>query len=197
MGYRLFVVLCAIVLIGGCAAFDHDNEPYAGFDPSEVPLIPGANVGAYNGYYSGSMTLDSNSCVGVSDEVSSEMPLALDVIHLDNTLNITFEDETLAAGELKGNAAIFMLQSGSTKHVYYLTFSDEDETVTGSCEVIEADAEGQYSDACASYSISLVKGEKPAEDEEGSADDSDAQDDAPQGDGSVPVPWELPGAPGQ
>ncbi len=193
MGYRLLVILCAIVLIGGCAAFDHDNEPYTGFSPDEVPVIPGADVGIHTGYYSGTLTLNSNSCIGVSDEVNAEFPMSLDVIHYGTTLNITFDDDTIASGELTGDEnAVFMVQTGTTKHVYYLSFSDADETVTGSCEVIEADANGQYSHPCASYSIALAKAEKPAEDE---ASDTETEEDneGAEGNEAVPIPWEMPG----
>ncbi len=190
MGYRLLVVLCAVFLISGCAAFDHDNEPYEGFSPDEVPVFPGADLGVHNGYYSGTMTLDSNTCAGVSDEVNAAIPMSLDVIHLGTTMNITFEDSTVASGELSGDDnSIFMIQTGTTKHVYYLAFSDAEETVTGSCEVIEIDDNGQYSHPCASYTVSLLKGEKPAEDEVAEA----ADEEESEGDdsGGIDIPLET------
>ena len=164
MGYRLLVALCALSLLCSCAAFDHNSEPYVGFPSEMVPPVSGGQLGIFTGYYGGDMTMDSNSCSMVSDEVGVSMPLALDVLHKDEVVNLIFEDGTLAAGSLEGNKATFMTEDKGVRYIYYLTFADE--AMEGSCEVFEADAEGKYKDPCGSYTISLQKGEKPSEEVE-------------------------------
>ncbi len=164
MSKRLIIIVCVLMSLAGCAAFDSDNEPYVGFSPDVIPAIPGGEVGIYSGYYAGAMTLDSNSCAGVSDAVGDAIELAINVVHSANILNVAFADETAASGELTGTGAVFMLQTGSIKHVYYLDFAVED-AVAGSCEVIEAAEDGSFGEPCASYTISLEEGEKPAEEE--------------------------------
>ncbi len=189
-------------MIGGCAAFDSDNTPYVGFDPDIVPVIPGGVPGIHSGFYAGTLTLDSNECEGVMDEVGTSSDLAVDVIHVDNYINMTFEDGSLLAGELVGDSAVFMTKVGSTENVYYFTFSDESETVTGSLEIIEPNDGLQYGDPCAVYSVAMEQGERPegfgtgevAEDE-GSEEES--PEESPQeepGLPSVTIPWQMPGA---
>ncbi|MFA4873795.1 MAG: hypothetical protein WC956_04980 [bacterium] len=159
MGYRFLIVIAVLSLMAGCAAFDTDSTPYAGFNPDEV-VFPTGMSGPYNGSFTGTMTLDSSTCQGVSDEVGAAVPLNVDVVQSDKIINITFEDATVSAGELSAeNKAILVVQTGSTKHVYYLTFS-EDSKIDGTCEVIEADADGQYVKACGSYTAALAKAEK-------------------------------------
>lgn len=206
MGYRLLVVLFAIFMIGGCAAFDSDNTPYVGFDPDIVPVIPGGVAGIHSGFYTGTVTLDSNECVGLMEEVGTSTDFAVDVVHVDNYINMTFEDGSVTAGELVGDGAIFMQKDGSTENVYYLTFSDEDETITGSLEVIEPNESGQYGDPCATYTITMEEGERPEnfgtgevveepgdEDaDESSEESADEGEDAGEEEGDVP-PWEMPG----
>lgn len=193
MGYRFLVVLCAIFMISGCAAFDHDNEPFAGFSPDEVPVIPGGVAGIHTGFYEGAMALDSNECSGILDEVGASVDLAIDVIHVDDYMNITFEDGTVSAGELVGDSAIFVVNDGSTEEVYYLTFSDEFETVEGSLEIIEPNDADQYEDPCASYTISLAEADKPEGFGTGAvaSDDEAAEEEAPEGDTSVQPQFPL------
>lgn len=200
MGYRLLVVLFAIFMIGGCAAFDSDNTPYVGFDPSIVPVMPGGVPGIHSGFYAGTLTLDSNECEGVMDEVGTSSDFAVDVIHVDNYINMTFEDGTVVAGELVGDSAVFMTKVGSTENVYYFTFSDESETITGSFEVIEPNDDLQYGDPCAVYSVAMEQGERPegfgtgevAEDE----DSEESAEESPPEEESFPdvnIPWNFPG----
>lgn len=163
MGYRFLVALCALALMCSCAAFDHDSEPYTGFNPNLIPPASGGQAGIYTGYYDGDMTMDSNSCAAVSDEIGVTMSLALDVLHKDTVVNLIFEDGTVAAGSLEGNRATFMTETSGVRHIYYLTFADE--TMEGSCEIFEADADGNYKDPCGSYTVSLKKGERPAEED--------------------------------
>jgi hypothetical protein len=213
MGYRFLVALfaviaiaigsCSICCLSGCAAFDSDNTPYVGFDPDIVPVIPGGIAGIHSGFYTGTITLDSTTCAGVEDEVGTSKDFAVDVIHVDNYINMTFEDGTVAAGELVGDGAIFMQKDGSTEQVYYLTFSDEDETITGSFEVIEPNGDGQYGDPCAVYTVTMVEGEKPENFGTGAVVDETGEEGADEGEeedvpeGSVTIPWEMPGAPNQ
>ncbi|MBN1283610.1 MAG: hypothetical protein JXA24_07560 [Proteobacteria bacterium] len=164
MSKRLVIIACILIAIGGCAAFDSDNTPYEGFSPDQVPLLPGKDIGIYSGYYAGTMTLDSNSCAGVSDAVGEALDMSMDVIHSANLLNATFGGGSVASAEIKDTGAIFMVQQGSTRHVYYLDFSVED-TIGGSCEVIEVSEDGSWGKPCASYAVSLSKGERPAEEQ--------------------------------
>ena len=159
MGYRFVMALVAALLLAGCAAFDHNNDPYTGFSPDEIPVL-GGQAGPYSGYFSGTMTLDTNSCQAVSDAVGAAVPLTLETLQSDTTMNLTFADATVSAGALDGDKATFMVRMGSTKHVYVLTFGDG--TISGSCDVIESDADGQFGKPCASYTVALEKGEKPA-----------------------------------
>lgn len=202
MGYRLFVVLFATIVIGvgscffccvsGCAAFDSDNEPYVGWDPDIVPVVPGGKAGVHSGFYDGTLTLDSNSCMELAEEVGTVTDFSVDVIHIDNYLNLTFNDGSVAAGELLGDGAVFMQKDGSVENVYYFTFSDEEEAINGSLELIEPNESDQYGDPCAVYTVTLEEGEKPEnfgtgeisseefEDESGEGDaEEDAEEDAP------------------
>lgn len=169
MGYRLGVAVMAAFFLVGCSAFDSDNTPYEGMKPGDP--VPGINVGGiYSGYYAGDMTVDANSCASVSDEQGSAIDMGFEVIHADTTVNIIFDDGTTVAGTLDGEKVTIMVENLGVKHVYYFTFADGE--VTGSAEVIEADAAGEYSSPCATYSVALKKGEKPqgsAEEKEGPA----------------------------
>lgn len=164
MAYRLLVVLVSIFLISGCAAFDNDNTPYEGMKPGDpVPgLVTEANL--YSGYYSGDMTADTSSCKSVTDEVGAVAPLGLEVVHVDKVVNIVFDSGPTVAGDLDGADVTVMVEDSGVKQAYYLTFANEE--ITGSSEVIEADDNGQYGDPCATYSIALKKGEKPASSDE-------------------------------
>lgn len=156
MGYRFVLAVLVLSLVSGCAAFDTDNTPYSGFNPDEVQ-IPNGLSGPYNGNYEGTMTLDSNTCAGVSDEVGAAIPLKINVVQSESLLGLTFEDETRLAGELSSESkAVFMIKTGATKHVYYLTFSEEKQ-IDGSCEVIEPDENGMDGDPCASYTVTMSK----------------------------------------
>jgi|GEM_PF-1556736 len=175
---RLVLVLCILISLGACSAFDSDAEPYEGFAPDEVPPVPGKSVGIYSGYYAGTMTLDSNECISVSDIVGDSFDFALDVLHSDNVMNVTFEDGSVASSEITDTSVIFMVQTGEVKHVYYLDFEVED-AVGGSCEVIEAGEDGSYGHPCASYTVTLEETEKPAEEElaDFEAEDEDQADE--------------------
>ena len=156
MGYRVLLAIALLALMSGCAAFDTDNTPYAGFDPNLVTL-PSLAKGAYNGSFTGTMTVDSNTCAGVSDKVGDAVDAKMDVVQSDNIVNIKFEDGSVSASELSADSkATFMVQTGTTKHVYYLTFTNKT-NIDGTCEVIEADENGDYAKPCANYTVSLEK----------------------------------------
>ncbi len=156
MGYRFLLAVVVLTLMSSCAAFDTDNTPYAGFNPDEV-VIPNGMSGPYNGKYSGTMTLDSNTCASVSDEMGAAVAIMANVVQSDQLVNIVLEGGSAAAGELSAEGkTVFMIQSGGAKHVYYLTFSD-DSKMDGTCEVIEADENGQFAKSCASYTVTLAK----------------------------------------
>jgi hypothetical protein len=213
MGYRFLVALFAVIVIAigscfvccmsGCAAFDSDNTPYVGFDPDIVPVIPGGVAGIHSGFYTGTVTLDSNTCAGLEEEVGTSKDFAVDVIHVDNYINMTFEDGTVAAGEVEGDGVIFMQKDGSTEEVYYLTFSDEEETISGSLEFIEPNEDGQYADPCAVYTVTMEEGEKPENFGTGEVVDETVEEEVVEGEeeeapeGDVTIPWEMPGAPNQ
>lgn len=163
MGYRIVVVsIITAIMLSACAAFDNSNEPYEGFAPEDIPApsvnIPGSK---YAGFYSGEMALELNTCKSITDKVGATVPLAVDVIDKDNVVDLTFEDESVAAATLENDKATFLKEDGDVKHVYYLTFADG--SITGNCEVIEADENGEFAKACASYAVELKKGEKKAE----------------------------------
>jgi hypothetical protein len=159
MGYRVFLLACVLVLMGGCAAFDHNNDSYTGFSPDQIPIIPGVS-GPYTGYYSGTMTADANSCVAVSDQAGTELPLAFEVKNVGDIINAIFEDGAVAASTVSNKKVVLLVGGEGIKHIYHLTFGD-DGTITGDCKVIEIDSLGEYGDACASYTITLEKGERP------------------------------------
>ena len=163
MGYRVLVVACLMSLICGCSAFDNSSEPYEGVPEDQVQAAQsGGVISTYTGYYAGDKTLDTNTCTSVTDEVGAAVPLSLDIAQSDVTIGVTFEDGQTASGALDTDKTIVMLEDASVKQVYYLTFTDG--AVDGSSEVIEADENGQFGDPCATYTIALEKGEKPAED---------------------------------
>lgn len=153
MGYRILVVAASLALLASCAAFDSSNTPYEGFSPDEIPVPQG--VGIYSGHYAGTKTLDSSTCASVSDELGDQVPLEFDVEHRDTAVNVVFGENGVAAGTLSGESATVMTTEGNAKNVYYLTFATG--RISGSAEVIEADAAGQYGDACASYTLTMTK----------------------------------------
>jgi hypothetical protein len=160
MGKRLLVAVCAVIFISGCAAFDHDNTPYSGFEPDLIPVDNGANVGPNSGYYAGTMTAETNACQAVSDAVGDAVPLAIDVVQSNTTLSFTFADAMVTSGLIdEGGKTTFMVKIGETRHVYALTFADS--KVSGSIDVIEANADSQFGTPCATYAVELTKGEKP------------------------------------
>lgn len=158
MGYRIVIVFAVLVLFASCSAFDHGSTPYEGFAPSEIPQNVGVNTGIYSGFYSGNMTVDSNSCAGVSQTAGSAIPLSFDVVHSGDTINVAFDNDGMAAGSLDGDKAVIMTPKAGVKTVYYFTF--EQNAISGNAETIEVDAEGQYGDPCATYSLDLSKGER-------------------------------------
>lgn len=174
MGYRILTALFVLALMAGCAAFDTDSKPFEGFSPEETPETPGVTGGIYSGYYAGDMTLDSTSCASVSDAVGAKVQLALDVLQSDKVIDVTFDDGTTVASDLDGEKTTLMTETLGVRHIYYLTFADE--KIDGSCEVIEADTNGQYGDPCASYTLALAKGEKP----EGSSEEKPAEGEKPK-----------------
>jgi hypothetical protein len=198
MGYRLFVVLCAVFMIAGCSAFDSDNTPYTDWSPDLIPPIPGGKAGIHSGFYSGTKVLDSNSCASIADELGMSSDFAINVLHVDNYLNTTLEDGSVMAGELVGDSAIFVMKEGSVEQAYYLTFSNETESVTGNLEVIEPNESGQYGEPCAQYTISLEEGSKPEGFGTGAVVDDTAEDDGSddgsgEEDGDVDIPLETSG----
>lgn len=169
MGYRLLVALIAVVLITGCSALDTDNAPYEDMPPGTTIPAPGGSADLYNGYYAGDMSVETNTCQSVSDEVGSVVELGIEIVQADATINALFDSGPQVAGTLDGDKVTIMTEELGVKHVYYLTF--EDGELNGSAEAIEADANGQYGDPCATYTIALTKGEKPAAEGEDEATD--------------------------
>ena len=158
MGYRLFIVICALVLVSACSAMDHDSQVISGGPSGSVSK----GEGAFSGYYAGVMKLDSNVCQSVSDELGTESEISMDVTSQDKDLNIVFEDGTDASGKIEDSGkSVVMTDVSGINHVFYLTFSEDGNEITGSCDVLEQDDNGQYSDPCASYTMSLKKGERP------------------------------------
>jgi len=147
-----------LVLVSACSAMDHDSQVISSGPSGSVSK----GEGAFSGYYAGTMTLDSNACQSVSDELGSEAKISMDVTSQDKDLNIAFEDGTNASGKIEDSGkSVVMTDISGVKHVFYLTFSEDGNEITGSCDVLEQDDNGQYSDPCASYTMSLKKGERP------------------------------------
>lgn len=163
MGYRILVAVCALALLGGCAAFDDSNIPYDGWSPADIAAIPGTKASLYSGYYSGNMAIDSNTCSSVSDNAGSKVPISFDVVQSDKTINVAFSDsaKTTVAGTLDGEKTTVMTEIQNVRHVYYLKFADG--AITGNVDVLEASDVGQYGDRCATYTLDMKKGDKPAD----------------------------------
>lgn len=166
MGYRSLLCVFALSLLCSCAAFDNGGGAIEGFGDQDVAGNPTVTkeTGANTGYFSGAMTLDTNTCQSVSDKAGVESSIAFDVVHEGNIVNATFEDGSTSASELMDTKATFLVETMGVKHVYYITFGAEG-AVDGKCEVIEANAEGQYGEPCANYTLIMQKGEKPAKEE--------------------------------
>lgn len=160
MKHRLLVI-CAVMLLTGCAAFDSGGEPFEGFSPDQIPA-PKAATGPNTGYFTGDMTLSSNSCESVSDKVGAKAPLSLDVVEASSNVSVTFEDGKVASGSLSSDKATVMTDTMGVKHVYYLEFSKD--ALKGNIEVLEENEAKQYADPCATYDFELKRGEKPAVD---------------------------------
>ncbi len=165
MGYRLAMVVFAALLVSGCAAFEHDGNAVEGFGDLDVavPTIQ-KELGPNTGYYAGAMVLDSNTCESVSDDEGVESSMSVEIIHDGDVLNATFEGGVISSSKLNGEKSTFMTEIGGVKHVYYFSFKDG--KIEGKAEVVEADEAGQYGEPCATYTILLNKGEKPAEKKE-------------------------------
>ncbi|HPQ80880.1 MAG TPA: hypothetical protein PLZ86_04070 [bacterium] len=162
MKSRLLFAVCAIFFLAGCAALDSDNTPYEGMMPGDP--IPGISPGAgqFSGYYEGKMTTEFNTCSSVSDETGSEFDLAIEVMHEGNLVEVSFEGSLFAGGTLDGSNVTVVLPEGDVKHVYHLTFAEE-QTISGDIEVIEIDEAGQFGAPCAAYALALTKGIKPVD----------------------------------
>lgn len=170
MGYRFVIAIVAAFFLAGCSALDSDNTPYEGMAPGEVLPAPGGSANLYNGYYAGDMTVETNTCQSVSDAAGSVVDLGIEIIQADATINAIFDSGPEVAASLDGDKVTIMTEELGVKHVYFLSFADGE--LNGSAESIEADANGQYGDPCATYTVALTKGEKPvAASEEDSADD--------------------------
>jgi len=181
MGYRLMVAVCALFLMTSCAALDSDSgDPFEGFSPSEIPAPPGAGETGLSGYYTGALTLDSNDCESISDEVGTVSALALDVTQNDTVMSVTFDDGSVSSGNLEGDKATFLSEVMGVRHIYYVVFTEADEVLSadGSCEVFEASEDGVFKEPCASYTISLEEGEKPEADD---IVEEDVEDDVQEG----------------
>ncbi|MBT3182085.1 MAG: hypothetical protein HN337_06215 [Deltaproteobacteria bacterium] len=178
MGYRLVIAVLSLLLITSCAAFDSDTDAIEGFGDQDQAGMPstGKDLGPLSGYYSGNMVLNSNTCESISDEVGVESRIGVDVIQDENALNATFDDskDTLT-DMLEGKSAVFADEVMGVMHVYYFDFADD--TVTGNCEVIEADEAGDFGDPCAVYAVELKKGEKPTEEPAESINDDSEEEE--------------------
>ncbi len=108
------------------------------------------------------MSADSNMCQSVSDKVGDKVKFAIDVIEKDGAINATFEDKQVATSSFDGGKAILMTEVQKVRHIFYLTIADG--KANGTAEGIEADASGEYGKPCATYKVSLVRGDKPATD---------------------------------
>lgn len=158
MGYRLFVAIALFFLIASCSAFDNGGTPYEGFSPEEIPQNVGVSTGVYSGFYSGDMTVDSNSCARVSQSAGSAVPISFDVVHSGDAINVAFDNGGMVAGTLDGERAVVMTQAVGSKTAYYFEFSQN--AIGGSAETIESNEDGQFGDPCATYTLSLNKGER-------------------------------------
>lgn len=168
MGYRLLVVVGLVSLMVGCAAFDNSSKPYEGFSDEEIAQATaangGSNAGPLSGYYAGEMIVESNGCKSIKEKEGEKVSLSFEVEQVDNTVSVKFKEGN-TSGDLKDNQATVMTKTSTAHSVYMLKFEEEGKSVSGTCEVIEADEAGQFAAPCATYQLSLQKGEKPAEKE--------------------------------
>ena len=180
MGYRLLVALVAVFCLAGCSALDTDNTPYEGMNPGDPIPGLGSTGGIYAGYYAGDMTAETNTCQSVSDEVGAAVDFDVEIMHADTQIEAIFDEDVRVAGTLDGENVTLVAITMGVEHVYRFTFADGG--ISGTAEVIEMDEAGQYGAPCATYAVSLAKGEKPAEevgedvDSDGGSDDDGSND---------------------
>ncbi|OGQ23682.1 MAG: hypothetical protein A3I05_06225 [Deltaproteobacteria bacterium RIFCSPLOWO2_02_FULL_44_10] len=153
MGSRIFVVLASLLFIASCSAFDSKSKTVSAPPPADPDV---AAASAYQGFYSGEMTNETNTCQA---DVVVEGPLSIDVIQAGDVVSIQFEDATEGRGTLAGNNATILMEEGEVSSVYNLSFNEEG--AEGSLEIIETKVDGQLGDPCAKSSLKLTKGEKP------------------------------------
>ncbi|HPM41766.1 MAG TPA: hypothetical protein PLY45_04970 [bacterium] len=170
MKSRLTVALCAVFLLAGCAALDTDNTPIEGMQPGDpVPGLALPGMGPLTGYYSGTMTLESNTCNSVSDQVGDKIELAFDIAHQAPFIQAVFSDGLTVSGMIEatkeGDSVTMVVKESGVEHIYYLLFTTE--KLVGSVEVAEQQEDGNFGESCASYQLDLAKGVKPVEVAEG------------------------------
>ena len=166
MKSRLIVALCAVFLLAGCSALDTDNTPIEGMQPGDpVPGLALPGMGPLTGYYSGTMTLESNACNSVSDQVGDKIDLALDISHRVPFIQALFADGAIAAGMTEavkeGDSVTLVIKDSGVEHIYYLIFAEE--KMSGTVEVAEQQEDGNFGESCAVYQLELTKGVKPVD----------------------------------
>jgi hypothetical protein len=154
MNTRSVFILIVLLTLTGCSDADNDQPPPA---TDESPLPPSVKGTSSAGHYSGTMTLNFNDCEAISDDVGNPIPFSIEVINNRDLLNVILPDLTASSIRLnEEKRGMFVVKTGSVRHVYTLDFSDED-SITGTCDVFESETSATDAMACASYDLDLNK----------------------------------------
>ena len=138
-------VLCAlfglVAMCGvGCSAFDSGTPTVN--DPTNPIVSPEGSENVQQGFYTGTMTLESNSCATIATEIGAEEEFAVDVLQAEDLVSLQFDDGTQQSATLDGNSATVVRATDGMTRIYAITFND-DQSITGSCDVAENDADGK------------------------------------------------------
>lgn len=162
MGNQKLFILVACTMLTACSAFDDGgNVVLDDVLPDGTPNIAqgGEADTKFQGFYSGTRVLDSNSCTSVEEAAGAEDEFAVDVIHSGTVISFQLEDGSEFSGELTGTKAVLLYKELSRSWIYDVEFSEEG--VKGKAELVESVVDGQLGDPCAVYSLDLLKTEKP------------------------------------
>lgn len=160
MNKSLVGIIATTLLLSACSAFDSGGAQVVSTPGADPSISEGcAESGAFDGYYSGTMTLGADTCEALDGLEGSEEALAIDVVQGCTAVTAKFEDGSEANASLNATRAVFVVKKEDSTWIYDLSFNEEG--ATGTVEVSDSTSAGSI-EACANFSVELTKGEKPA-----------------------------------
>lgn len=159
---RQLVIVIATLLVAGCSAFNSGGEKIiTDRTPTGDPSIGSgcADSGTFDGFYTGSIALQSSTCSSLAAAAGDEQEIALDIVQSCNVVNAKFEDGSEVSGSLNANRTVLVVKKDNSSWIYDLSFNEDG--VDATIEVSDSTTDGQL-EACGSLTGQLLKAEKPA-----------------------------------